>query len=466
MDPRGKTGTIPAVLAIDCGSTNLKAALFDASLARLAELSVPTPYTLRAPPLCELDPAEVRRTTDELIAATRRMAGCKPELAVPLAICSQAQTFMIADPAGRPRTPFISWLDARAVDEAATLNTVLDHIHDHGSFPHLLPQHQASKVLWLRNHHRHLTDNTPHQIVSLPSYVAWSRLGRNVLDTNLAAMQGFYSMSLTTWWPESLTACGISESWLPEPIALGTGVRGADGRTGVFFAGNDQTAGAYGNACRDGETLVTLGTALVAYRVHGSQPGPYAPETIWGPYPGGCHYELAVRDHGGLALDWAREQLLPGATLADFERLAAEAVSSVDARTPFFFPEAIHRTGAWQGHGSRAAMAYAAFEGIAFLLRDLVQGELQGIPGSRLRLQGGGSRSALWRQIIADTFGAPTALATGDALLGSAAMALGKPVLVTDEPPLDAIGHPDPVRSAQLDARFKEWIKQQSRRQP
>jgi len=76
-------------------------------------------------------------------------------------------------------------------------------------------------------------------------------------------------------------------------------------------------------------------------------------------------------------------------------------------------------------HG-RPELTRAVLEGVAFAFRDGVEvlREL-GLPAETLRLGGGGSRSPLWRQIMADVLGAPVLLtdAAEGAALGAALIA-------------------------------------------
>ena len=64
----------------------------------------------------------------------------------------------------------------------------------------------------------------------------------------------------------------------------------------------------------------------------------------------------------------------------------------------------------------------ALLEGVAYALRDSY--EHAPIPLTRLVISGGGSRCALWRQIIADVFGRPlSSVPNGDNALGTAYLA-------------------------------------------
>jgi xylulokinase len=77
-------------------------------------------------------------------------------------------------------------------------------------------------------------------------------------------------------------------------------------------------------------------------------------------------------------------------------------------RSPHWNPQA---RGAFVGlsmvHG-RAEMARAVLEGVAFNLRIILDAfRSHGAPITALRMIGGGSRSAVWRQILADVFDLP-----------------------------------------------------------
>jgi len=80
----------------------------------------------------------------------------------------------------------------------------------------------------------------------------------------------------------------------------------------------------------------------------------------------------------------------------------------------------------------RADIVRAVLEGVAFSLRDAAQ-TIQSVGASvdRFKLAGGGARSPLWRQIVADVFDAPMRIepegrgpAFGAALLGAVASGL------------------------------------------
>jgi xylulokinase len=460
------TSTRRLILAVDCGSTNFKAALFSGALARLGEGSVPVPYTVQGGAVVELSGEDVWAAFLDLVGKTCASAGISPRALDAVAFDSQAQTFALYAPSGQALTPFFSWMDSRAEAEAAELTVRLGRdFHCHCSFAPPIPQLQVAKMLWMA---RHLPEavRASSRLVSLPGFLA-ERLGvPNTTDRNLAAMGGAYSLARGDWWPEALALCGMTAERMPRLVDVGTTVGASTSPYGdrfrpdleVTFAGNDQTAGAYGNACERGGMVVTLGTALVVYRHTGTKPGPYNPGGCWGPYPGGSYYELGTIDQGCQALDWARNQLLPGTPPAAFDAAAHSVVEAHrEALAPLFQPGRIGAGKPWsEAPVDVPTAAYAVLEGISFALRRLIEVNL-GAAGQvqQIAVSGGGGKSAVWLALLASALGSPVSRSVGDALLGAAALSAGVPP--TAELAGRTVYRPDPDRSGVLQPRYRRW---------
>ena len=456
------------ILAVDCGSTTLKAALFAPTLERLGEGSVALRYAVQGGPEVEIGADDVWSAFRELAGSACAQAGSAVHAVTTVAFTSQAQTFALGSADGRRMiTPFYSWMDRRAEAEAAELTATLGpDFHRHCSIAPPLPQLQLSKLLWVSRHVGGGEASTG-RVITLPGFLA-ERLGvTNTTDRNLAAMGGAYSLLTGGWWQAALTACGVASERMPRLVDVGATVAATAApyselfrpEVAVTFAGNDQTAGAYGNACERGGMVVTLGTALVVYRHAGGCPGPYNPGGCWGPYPGGTYYELGTSDHGCQALDWARRQLLPGAGPAAFDAAARDVVEAQrEAAAPFFQPSRIACGQPWsEPVTDTASAAYAVLEGISFALRRLLEVNLgAAAPLQEIAVIGGGGKSAVWLALLADVLGIPVSRGHGDALLGAAAMSAGLPPCTAT-----AVGarlhRPDPARVRRLRERYRRW---------
>ncbi len=414
------------ILAIDCGSTNHKAALFDEGLRRLADCALPVAYAASNEQTVEFDPGQVWRDTVGLIRQLCAMASISTSQIKTIALAGQAQTFTLLDGAGRPLMPFISWQDKRAGAESRELAERMGaDFHRHCSFPAPMPQLQLSKLIWIRYHRPDRLRNAA-SVASLPGFLARRLAGLDAMDDNLAAMTGMYSLALHDWRPAALEICGLTGAQMGPLTRIGSSIPAAAGcdeikfapELEVVFAGNDQTAGAFAAGGRESPVL-TLGTALAVYRYAGAFPGPYHAQGCWGPYPGGGYYELAARDEGCAALDWAVDRVMPGARAAFMAGAATAAPGAA-----FFYPERIRTAGAWTGASDPAARARAVLEGICFSARQLMEEGLQmPLPGAPLTVAGGGSANSFWLQMLADICGGPVFRSAHDALLGAAIMA-------------------------------------------
>jgi xylulokinase len=219
----------------------------------------------------------------------------------------------------------------------------------------------------------------------------------------------------------------------------------------VVFAGNDQTAGAYANGNKNGQLILTLGTALVVYRYAGEVAGPYRPASCWGPYPDGGFYELVTRDEGCAALDWAVGKLMPNDE-AGFMKSAESAAPGV----ALFYPQHMQTEAAWLGPDNLGARTRAVLEGICFNARELLEEDLEPEPGNGpMVIIGGGSKSDFWLDMLTNVLNRAVRRGEGDILLGAAMMA--RPGIKPPAQVSEVVRTPDPDTAAQYEKVFRAW---------
>jgi xylulokinase len=127
---------------------------------------------------------------------------------------------------------------------------------------------------------------------------------------------------------------------------------------------------------------------------------------------------MGVTQAAGLSMRWLRDRLG-----GSYDQLTAEAAAApagsdgllftpylMGERTPVLDPEA---RGTWFGltyaHG-RGHLVRSVMEGVAYSLRDCLDVMTSlGVTASEVRVAGGGAKSALWRQILADVLEKPIA---------------------------------------------------------
>jgi xylulokinase len=450
------------IVAVDCGSTNMKAALYGSEGNRMAEASRPLPYTIQTRTRVELSPEAVWGCFLDLIHDLCGKTAVTHREIRRIAFTSQAQTFTTVDPEGKAVTPFIGWADVRAQEEAKELQTLLGKdFHRLSGSPALSPMHVTSKVLWMRRGH---SLNSTMRIVSLPSFLAMLLGAVHATDRNLAAMTGLYSISEKQWSSKMMEAAGVETRQLGILVEPGAVLEKTDIRRcrdfspdlDIVMACNDHTAGAVGCGCRQGHPTLTLGTAGVLYRYAGERPGPFSRSGLWGPYPLGGYYELLCLNHACSALDWA-DQFLHGSV--DSPRFAGSArKAQTNENSPLFYPDAQGSADAWLGNGTVEQRAYSVLEGIGFALRHLA-GENFYAEGEPIMVLGGGSRLDHWVQIAANIFEHTMVCASGDGLDGAAQLA-GAPIPSARESLRPRSFLPDPSKRDLLALRYRRWLSQ------
>jgi xylulokinase len=249
------------------------------------------------------------------------------------------------------------------------------------------------------------------------------------------------------WDRARLDALGLPHEWFaplaPSYAAGGTlsadAARALGLREDVVLAigAADTACAALGSGlAHDGDALLTTGTGGQIVVLATTEPQPArglhryrAATDHW--------YRMAAMQNVGVALEAARGWLSYGSWPEAYSDAFGSAAASglaflpylTGERSPWMNPAA---RGGWLGLSlgdSRATMMRAAFEGVAFSLRaglDAIRAS--GADVRALRLAGGGSVDARWRQLLADALGVelhaldcPNAAARGAALLAGLA---------------------------------------------
>ena len=399
------------ILAIDLGSTVFKAELFDHNLGCLGRGAAAVPYAQTAEGQAEMPVAETRAALRQAVTHALHTAGCGTAALQAVALTSQAQTFTIRQPDGTAKFPFISWRDSRsALHNVAA--TALPDFAEHSGVGECLPVLTVANLAYLQHQAKGTLLAADDRLVWLPTWFVAEWTGQTVVDENLAAMSGLYSLKSNGWWKKALDICGLRSSHLPALTELGgsAGVTTAAAAAAglppgipVVLAGNDQTAGAYGAGIHENNAiLITLGTAQVVYACQGSLP-PTVPGLIRGPYPHGRFYQLAADNCGAGTVNWARTILTGCASEAEFDQAAASAPH--DCHGVRFVADDNTGTGHWTGldenpHATVADQARAVLVCLTQRLGRMLH-SLNADPRRQpILLTGGGSESTPWRECL------------------------------------------------------------------
>jgi xylulokinase len=417
------------LLGLDISTTGAKALLIDADGAVVGSATSPLTLSTPRPLWSEQDPAD---WWARMAASIRRLLGEQSVAGDDIAaigLTGQMHGLVLLDAGGAVLRPAILWNDQRTGPQCDAMRDRLGRerlIQITGN--DALTGFTAPKVLCVQQNEPEVFAQTRH--ILLPKdYIRYKLTGDYAMDKADGAGTILFDLHARDWSPEVLAALEIPAEWLPPTyegpavtgmvsaaVAAETGLRAG---TPVVGGGGDQAAQAVGvGAVEPGIVALTLGTSGVVFAT--------TPSALVEPdgrlhafchaVPGRWHFMGVMLSAAG-SLQWYRDSLAPGVPFDDLVAEAADVSPGSEGllflpyltgeRTPH--PDPLAR-GAWVGltirHG-RPHLTRAVLEGVAFGIKDsftLIQDAgLGGI--QQVRVSGGGARSALWRQIMADVLG-------------------------------------------------------------
>jgi xylulokinase len=455
------------ILAHDLGTTGNKASLFDERGNLVSSAFAPYPTGYPQPGWAEQDPTEwwqaVCTSTQKLLVEDARQAA---EIAV-VSFSGEMMGCTPVDENGMPLRSSIIWADQRAEEQAQTLAERIgrDRIY-HITGHRVSSNYTAAKLMWLRSHQSEIYART-HKILQAKDYVAFKLTGVYATDYSDASGTNLFDLAARTWSAEILDAVEIDPDILPTPIPsstiIGTVTRQAAQETGLC-AGTPVAIGGGDGAC------ATTGAGVVspsdAYNYIGSSSwisfvnrhplyDPKQRTFTFAHLDPEYVFPTGTMQCAGGSYDWLERLLRGEEDLRLYEQME-EMAASVEpgAKGLFFLPYLIgERSPHWNPHAraafvgltmthQRPEMARAVLEGVAFNLRIILQALCeQGASIASLRLIGGGARSPLWRQILADVFDLPVqrpklvveATSLGAAIAGGVGIGLFKDYAIVND---------------------------------
>lgn len=412
-------------LGIDTSTTSSKALLIDEQGNVIAVASNPHTMQIPKPLWSEQDPREWWEAVAASIKSVLEKAGINGERVGAVGLTGQMHGLVLLDEAGNVLRPAILWNDQRTQNQCDEIHRIIGKekfIRITGNVA--LTGFTAPKILWVKENEPDVYAKAKH--VLLPKdYVRLKLTGEYAMDKADGAGTVLFDLKARDWSDEVLSALGISRKWMPrtfegteftgyvtEEAAALTGLKVG---TPVAAGGGDQAAGAVGvGAVEPGIVGLTVGTSGVVFATTPS--ALIEPEgrlhAFCHAVPGMWHFMGVMLSAAG-SLQWYRDTLAPNISFDDL-LTEAEAIPAGSEGLQFLPYLSGERTphpdplakGAFIGltlRHSRAHMTRAVLEGVAFGLKDsftLIQNAGLG-KITQVRASGGGTKGALWRQILA-----------------------------------------------------------------
>ena len=436
------------LLGIDTSTTATKALLINESGSVIAVAATEYPYDTPKPGWTEQDPALFWQGTVQSIREVLAKAQITGKDVAAIGLTGQMHGMTLLDARGEVIRPCILWNDQRTAPQCETITNMVgaEKILQLTGNP-MLTGFTAPKILWAREHEPENYKRTAH--ILLPKdYVRYKLTGEFFSDVADSSGTSLFDVGKRRWSDEMLVVLQISRAWLPEvtesPVAstkINSEAAKATGLlagTPVIAGSGDQAAQAVGaGIVREGLVSVTLGTSGVVF----------APSNSYRVEPQGrlhafCHavpgawHLMGVMLSAGGSLRWYRDTLANHDAYETLTAAAAKISAGSEGllflpyltgeRTPHPDPNA---RGAFIGLSVRHTKAHltrAVIEGVTFGLRDSLElMRALGIATTQVRASGGGAKSELWRQMLADIFNAEivTVNSTEGAAYGAALLA-------------------------------------------
>ena len=428
------------LIGSDIGTSGAKTVLFDTLGAAVASKTLEYPLYQPRNGWAEQDPEDWWNAVRDGIRAVLAESGVQARSIRGIGLSGQMHGLVMLDKDGNPLRKAIIWCDQRTDRECERMNALIgpQKMVEITANP-AMTGFTAAKILWVRDNQPDIYEKCAH--ILLPKdYIRFRLTGEFATDVSDAAGMQLMDVPNRCWSEEVLEKLGIDRSLLAEiyesPDITGKIHRAASEMTGlptgtpVVGGAGDNSAAAVGTGVvKTGKAFTTLGTSGVVYTItdRASIDPKGRIHTFCAPIPGKWTL-MSCTQAAGLSLKWFRDQFctqeIAEASQQDIDPYLlmdreADAVPygsdgllylpylmgersphpNPNCRGVFFGLSAIH---------TRAHLIRAVMEGVAYSQLECVDvfRELN-CDIESMTICGGGAKSRLWKQMLADLYSCP-----------------------------------------------------------
>lgn len=347
-----------------------------------------------------------------------------------LAIANQRETFVALNKEGEPVRPAIIWLDERCKGQVDKFAGIIGDNKIH----HLTgkPKDYAPvvyRLAWMKEHENELFRRV-FKFSDVHSYLVQRLTGQYKTSWASADPLGIFDLENKIWSSEILRELEIIPDQLPDAYCPGTVLgevtkyaaesTGLKRGTPVVAGGGDgQSSGLGVNALSINRAYLNLGTAVVSGVFIKDYVADRAFRTMASCSGNGYYCETSLRS-GTFLIEWFLQQVLKidAARQVNVYRYLEEEAKQIQAgcegllilpywnavMNPFWDPDARGCIVGLTSSHHRGHLYRAILEGIAMEQSLATESVEQAVGGEikEFALIGGGAKSILWRQIIAD----------------------------------------------------------------
>ncbi len=414
-----------AVIGVDIGTSSCRAVVFSLQLQQLAQAGKEYPIYSPVPGSAEQDPDEIYDAVVEVIAASIKDSGLRPQQIAGIGFAAVKHSIIPLDAKQKRLSRAWAWPDLRSRPQAQALLDASPLFYQQSGcpihsiyWPAKIKHLQQLAALW----------GQTERIVSIKEYVMHRLTGQWAADASVASATGIMNIAHRDWDDILLERLHLDRRLLNpvvEPTTILEGLTPEAARcTGlprdipVIIGGSDGTLSNVGaGAVRPGVMALMVGTSGAVREVR-PEPTLHPDQKTW------CYY-LADRqwvsggavNNGGNTLQWFRDQLED--VTVGFSDLSAKAEAAPPGSSGLLFLPYLtgERCPHWNYdargvffglhmQSTKSDMVRSIMEGVAFQLFSIYEAlaEVNGTP-HLIRCSGGLAHSGVWVQIMADVFG-------------------------------------------------------------
>lgn len=416
-------------LGIDLGTSSVKIIIMNEE-GKAVE-SVSKSYDISYPKVgwAEQNPEDWWNSTKEGIKELLNKGNIKAEDINGIGFSGQMHGLVLLDEKDNVLIPAILWCDQRTQKQCDYLNNEFgqDKLSKYTGNK-ALTGFTIPKVLWVKENRPEIYSKIAHMMLP-KDYISFKLTGSFASDMSDASGTVMLDVENRKWSKEMLDLLEIDEAVLPKVYesweVIGKVSEEASKETGLSTAtlvtagAGDQAAGAVGTGTVDAGILsVALGTSGVVFACDEKFAVDKENRLHSFCHANGKWHQMGVMLSAAASLQWWVDNVNSDIEGDAFEKLLSEAEAApvgsnrllflpylMGERTPHSDPNA---KGSFIGLSithKRGDLTRAVLEGVCFGLRDSLEIlKSLNVEVKEVRVSGGGSKSRLWRQILADTF--------------------------------------------------------------
>ncbi|MDK2807263.1 xylulokinase [Thermoanaerobacterium thermosaccharolyticum] len=417
-------------LGIDLGTSSVKIILMSDNGSVVSSVSKEYPVYYPEPGWAEQNPEDWWNATKDGVKEIIAKSGVNGDDIKGVGLSGQMHGLVLLDKDNNVITPAILWCDQRTQEEC---DYITGKIGKEGLLKYTgnkaLTGFTAPKILWVRKHLPDVYAKIAH--ILLPKdYIRFKLTGEYATEVSDASGTLLFDVSNRRWSKEMIDIFEIPEKALPKCYestdVTGHVTKEAADLTGlkegtiVVGGGGDQASGAVGTGTvKSGIVSVALGTSGVVFASQDKYAADDELRLHSFCHANGKWHVMGVMLSAASCLKWwvddvnnySSEAMTFDGLLEEAEKVKPGSDGLIflpylmGERTPYSDPYA---KGSFVGLSithNRGHMTRSILEGVAFGLRDSLEliKDLN-IPVNEVRVSGGGAKSKLWRQILADIF--------------------------------------------------------------